>query len=77
MNYFDEFNKSYNEFRHGLFLAVVLVALSFVGPAQAQIDEIIVTANKREQTLQDMPLKVAVVDAETIKCAQIIDIIDL
>ena len=77
MNYFDEFNKSYNEFRHGLLLAVVLVALAFVGPAQAQIDEIIVTANKREQTLQDTPLTVAVVDAETIKCAQIIDIIDL
>ena len=48
MKCFDEFKKSDNESRHGLLLAVVLVALSFVGPAQAQIDEIIVTANKRE-----------------------------
>ena len=77
MNYYDEFKKSGNQSRHGLLLAVVLVALAFVGPAQAQIDEIIVTANKREQTLQDTPLTVAVVDAETIKRAQIIDIIDL
>ena len=33
----------------------------------AQIDEIIVTANKREQTLQEVPIAVSVVSAETIE----------
>ncbi|MEM1396314.1 MAG: TonB-dependent receptor [Pseudomonadota bacterium] len=40
-------------------------------------DEIVVTATKREQTLQEVPIAVSVVDAQTIQDAQIIDIIDL
>ncbi len=40
-------------------------------------DDIIVTATKREQTLQDVPISVSVTPAETIERAQIRDILDL
>ena len=39
--------------------------------------EIIVTASKREQTLQDVPISVAVTSGDTIEKAQIRDLIDL
>lgn len=52
------------------------VAMS-AGSAMAQSDEIIVTATKREQTLQEVPIAVSVVDGSTIEKAQIIDILDL
>ena len=39
--------------------------------------DIIVTASKREQTLQDTPIAVSVTSAETIEQAQIRDLIDL
>ncbi len=45
--------------------------------AIAQDDEIIVSATKREQTLQEVPIAVSVVDAEVIEDSQIIDLIDL
>ena len=40
-------------------------------------NEIIVTATKREQTLQEIPVAVSVTTAETIERAQIRDIADL
>ncbi len=40
-------------------------------------DEIIVTASKREQTLQNVPISVAVTGEQTIERAQIRDLIDL
>ena len=40
-------------------------------------NEIVVTASKREQTLQDVPIAVSVTTAETIERAQIRDLIDL
>ncbi len=40
-------------------------------------DVIIVTATKREQTLQDVPISVSVTTAETIERAQVRDLIDL
>ncbi len=45
----------------------------------AQVDDsvIIVTATKREQTLQDVPVAVSVTSADTIEKAQIRDLIDL
>ena len=52
-------------------------ALLLSGVAQAQINEIIVTANKREQTLQDIPVSVTVTTGDTISKAAIQDIIDL
>ena len=44
---------------------------------QGEGNEIIVTATKREQTLQDVPIAVSVTTAETIERAQIRDIKDL
>jgi outer membrane receptor protein involved in Fe transport len=60
----------------------LLLAIGFAIPAGAQeseasIEEIVVTATKREQTLQEVPIAVSVVDAETLEQAQIIDIKDL
>ena len=46
-------------------------------PAFAQDDEIIVTASKREQTLQEVPIAVTVTDSLTIERAQILDLKDL
>ncbi len=45
--------------------------------AQIEIEEIVVTAAKRQQTLQEVPIAVTVTDAETIERAQILDILDL
>ena len=66
-----------------------LLALSIAHPAFAQTapqaaettaadsDEIIVTATKREQTLQDVPISVSVTGSDTVEKAQIRDLIDL
>lgn len=47
------------------------------GTAAAQSDEIIVTATKRAQTLQEVPVAVSVVGADTVEKAQIQDLFDL
>lgn len=54
-----------------------VAASVLAAPAYAQDDQIIVTATKRAQTLQEVPVAVSVVDAQVIEDAQIIDIIDL
>ena len=59
----------------GAFLLLMTNALSTV--AQVEMDEIIVFAQKKEQTLQEVPIAVTVVDAQTITEANISDIIDL
>ncbi len=41
------------------------------------LEEVIVTAAKRQQTLQEIPIAVSVVSAETIEQAQVLDIKDL
>jgi iron complex outermembrane receptor protein len=46
-------------------------------PTETPSDDIIVTATKREQTLQDVPVSVAVTSQQTIERAQIRDLIDL
>lgn len=43
----------------------------------AYIEEIVVTAAKREQTLQEVPIAVSVTDADTVEKAVILDVIDL
>jgi iron complex outermembrane receptor protein len=54
-----------------LLLAATAVA------AQEALDEIIVTATKREQTLQEIPVAVTVTTAQTLEQAQILDLLDL
>ena len=58
-------------------ISLALATLLSAGAAQAQIDEIIVTANKREQTLQEVPISVSVTSGETIQQSSIVDLIDL
>ncbi|MCH8101481.1 MAG: TonB-dependent receptor [Proteobacteria bacterium] len=61
-------------------LAAVLFAgtLMFALPAHAQVlEEIIVTASKRPQTLQEIPVAVSVITANDLKQTQILDIKDL
>lgn len=55
----------------------MLMASMIFAPAMAQDDEIIITATKREQTLQEVPIAVTVTTSETIEKARILDIIDL
>ncbi|MEP1230602.1 MAG: TonB-dependent receptor [Litorimonas sp.] len=55
-----------------------LVLTLAASPAYAQFDdEIIVTATKRETTLQDTPISVSVTTSEVIQQAQILDILSL
>jgi len=59
-------------------LAVAGIAYPSINFAQeSSIEEIVVTAAKRAQTLQDIPIAVSVTSAETIEQAQILDINDL
>ncbi|WP_440957909.1 TonB-dependent receptor [Oceanicaulis sp. LC35] len=59
-------------------LGATALAAGLTGLAHAQQPDVItVTAQKREQTLQEVPIAVSVVQAETIQNAQIIDAIDL
>src|SRR5690606_31990254 len=48
-----------------------------MSPADYAENEIVVTATKRQQTLQDIPVAVSVTTAETIERAQIRDLKDL
>ncbi len=55
------------------------MALAVSAPVMAQDyeDEIIVTATKRAQTLQEVPIAVSVTSAKTMDRAKILDIVDL
>lgn len=55
----------------------ILAGLVGASGAYAQIEQITVTSQKREQTLQEVPIAVSVVQAETLENAQIVDAIDL
>ena len=65
--------------------AVAAVAFGFAGAVQAQdqdgqassVDDIIVTAQKREQSLQDVPIVVTSLSAEVLQDAGVRDIKDL
>ncbi len=61
-----------------LLAGAALSALTAAGAAaQSSSDEIIVTATKRAQTLQEVPIAVSVVGADTVEKAQIQDLFDL
>lgn len=57
------------------------LALPIATPVWAQgsamLEEVVVTASKRQQTLQEVPIAVSVVSSETIEQAQVLDIKDL
>nr|WP_246350661.1 TonB-dependent receptor [Sphingobium boeckii] len=58
------------------YLGASLISLSS-GTAFAQIDEIVVTARKQEETLQEVPLSVAAYDQELIERYDISDLSDI
>ncbi len=64
-------------FSVALVTAAVLGMSVAVAQDEATLDEIVVTASKREQTLNDIPVAVSVTSAETIDKAHITDILDL
>ena len=55
----------------------IVTGLFGTAGALAQVEQITITAQKREQTLQEVPIAVSVVQAETLENAQIVDAIDL
>ena len=55
----------------------VLAALSVPALAQQTMEEVVVTATKRAESIQDVPLSVSVVSGEVIERAEIRDLIDL
>ena len=58
--------------------STLVLSTAIATPAIAQVDdEIIVTATKREQTLQEVPIAVSVTSGLTIEQATILDIADL
>jgi len=67
----------------GRYFAFALVGIALTIPVAAQesdqgiIEEIVVLATKREQTLQEVPIAVSVVTADVMQKAQINDILDL
>ena len=66
---------TYKKLIRSLCTAITLLAVPL--STMAQLEEIVVTATKREQTLQDIPIAVSVTSAETLDKAQILDVKDL
>ncbi len=62
---------------HKLISSILLASLFFSTNAVAQLEEIVVTAQKREQSLQDVPISISVVSSEVLKEAGIDNIEDL
>ena len=58
-------------------IAASVSTLMLSTPALSQIDEIVVTASKREKTLQEVPIAVSVITADKIEKDHMIDIFDL
>ncbi|MEM6301549.1 MAG: TonB-dependent receptor [Pseudomonadota bacterium] len=66
--------------RKGLALAISIASVGVVQQANAKaglLEEVVVTATKRQQTLQEVPVAVSVVGAEAIEQSQVLDIKDL
>ena len=59
-----------------LALTVLILSPSYIF-SQQTVEEVIVTATKTEKTLQEVPIAVSVVTADTIEKANITDIYDL
>ena len=64
--------------RTSILTVLIAVAATLVmSPVFAQLEEIIVTASKREQTLQEVPIAVSVITGKELERAQINDVLDL
>jgi iron complex outermembrane recepter protein len=58
-------------------VAAAIFSMASAAAEQAYLEEIVVTATKREQTLQDVPVAVTVTSAQTIQQTAIRDVLDL
>jgi outer membrane receptor protein involved in Fe transport len=58
-------------------MAVLVSTASLAQTSAGDIEEVVVMATKREQTLQEVPIAVSVVDSEVLDQAQINDLVDL
>ncbi len=63
--------------RKTLPLAVLMACGLSAGHAAAQLEEVIVTAQKRAESLQDIPISITAYDADTIESMRLIDAQDL
>ena len=63
--------------RPSLLSTAIIAALALPTTAAAQMEEIVVTAAKRAQTLQDIPVAVSVTTQDTIEKAAVLDLNDL
>ena len=55
----------------------VVAAMSVPALAQQTMEEVVVTATKRAESIQDVPLSVSVVTGEVIERAEVRDLLDL
>lgn len=60
-----------------LAVAAALTPIQVLAQGKPALEEVVVTATKREQTLQEVPVAVSVVTAKTMEQAQVLDIKDL
>jgi outer membrane receptor protein involved in Fe transport len=58
-------------------IAIATLGMTVQSPAHAQLEDVVVTATKRQATLQDIPIAVSVVTAEVMEQSQVLDIKDL
>ena len=58
-------------------LAIAIAAATVVPAAHAQIEEVVVTAQKRAESIQDVPISVSAFDAEALDAQQIDGFTDL
>ncbi len=65
---------SYSKLRYALLLSASTIASGLAIPAAAQLDEIIVTAQKREQSIQDVPIAVTAINKAYIESRNITSI---
>ena len=69
--------KPYCVFPHALPFALTALAFSIQGHAQNALEEIVVTAEKRESSLQDTPLAVSAFSQDTLDKALIFNAMDM
>lgn len=69
--------KKQHSYHRNLVTSASVLALFWSSGAIAQIDEIIVTAQKREQRIQDIPASVQAYDAERLAISQLSDVEDV
>ena len=61
----------------GVFAAAALPVAAFAQDDQIAVEEIVVTATRREQNIQDIPINIASFDGNALETRQITDLVDL